>query len=78
VSKIVNTYTESDTGQRVAQCGSWRIRARVGGVTFDVMSQECRGWEEARPEHLGLSLDDAARLLEIARGDLYTWGIRSR
>jgi hypothetical protein len=45
-------------------------------VAFDAMSTANEKWSQARPEHQGLSLDEAARLLEIPRGDLYTWSTR--
>jgi hypothetical protein len=76
MSKIINTYVDQETGLREARYGSWRVRVRMGGVAFDAMSTENEKWSQARPEHLGLSLDEAARLLEIPRGDLYTWSTR--
>lgn len=68
------TSTAHDDGYRTGRCGDWYIRARSKGATYDLAMPPFKRWEEARSEYMGLTLDQAARLLGIPRGDLYEWG----
>lgn len=73
---ISGTSRDHDTGYRTGRCGNWFVRVRRDGVTFDLARPPFEGWEEAKSEFIGLTIDQASRLLEIPRGDLYDWGKR--
>lgn len=62
------------TGYRVGRCDDWFVRARPGGSSFDLALPPFEGWEDAKAEFLGLTLDQTARLLGVPRGDLHEWG----
>jgi len=74
VTEIVNTSRDHDTGYRVGRCGDWFVRVRRDGATFDLARPPFEGWADAKGDLIGLTLDQASRLLGVPRGDLYEWG----
>jgi hypothetical protein len=70
VSPISTITHDVETGCRIGRYGDWYVRVRRGGVSFDLSLSLDR-----REDTFGaLTLDQAARMLGMARGDLYEWG----
>lgn len=74
MSQIRSTGRDELSGYRVGRCGDWHIRARPGGVSFNLALPPFESWDEAKAEFIGLSIDQTARLLGVPRGDLHEWG----
>lgn len=72
--EITHTSWDYATGYRTGRCGEWYIRVRHDGVTFDLAKPPFQNWEKANQEFVGLSIDQASRLLGLPRGDLFAWG----
>jgi hypothetical protein len=74
VNEIVSIDRDDMTGCRVGRCGDWYVRARPNGGSFDLALPPFESWEDAKAEFIGLTLDQASRLLGVPQGDLHEWG----
>jgi hypothetical protein len=74
VTAITTITRDPITGYRAGRCGDWYVRARRGGGSFDLALPPFEGWDEVSAEFIGLTLDQASRLLGMPRGELYDWG----
>jgi hypothetical protein len=77
VKAIISLGRDEMTGYRVGRCGDWYVRARRGGLAFDLRPSRYSSfssWDDVPSDLIGLTLDQTARLLGVPRGDLHEWG----
>jgi len=74
VNVLLTIGRDDMTDCRVGRCGDWYVRVRRGGASFDLALPPFDGWDDAKAEFTGLTLDQTARLLGVPQGDLYEWG----